>query len=593
MTRASYAQDSSFHKVSTSSTSTSTSTSSHVASSTGASVKARRPLKHFDSLAITKNKFARQREEAEVDDVGVFGGGPRLPKRSARLVTSVKDEDVVDLEHVEDVSNLETVEGSAILQAMMSTGTPRAGRKFLSSDRARPVTDESERAFLQRRHLALRAKYMATSDEETDANWEYKESGGTIVIGRKKESSGTAASRKLDVDLKTVETEEDEAGLVEVEATQIEAELSSVEPPSAVDVVKVDEVSEDGDKETTASKIARISVAKGWSWKVYLLWLAAGSAVLCSLVIALPSVKVLLTPSLPFCDSVDTSAAVSLYNFDYKKALQPYTGAAASASCRACPLFGNCTDGELRSCLPPYELYNSACVENPDVRQDLQQLASLIHQFVVRKAAEGMGNMSLWESLVGDRDYTQDFAAPVKILLSEIQELLAGTISYGKSLSRLPRQYVFNRALDLALRDLKDIFVSENSNQIFVGTSVAPWWLQAKHQLYSNARLIVFVVALGALLALSYWKFKVSRIERELINRLVKEVRFALLQRTAKANKWYPADYLRDDLFDLLPKIAPQDRKWLRDSVWPRVMAIVAEDSRVRSSTRTYVLTCD
>ncbi|TYZ62090.1 hypothetical protein PybrP1_000902 [[Pythium] brassicae (nom. inval.)] len=590
------AVDASFSKVS----------SRHAASSAGAaSVSARRPLKHFDSLAVAKNKLERQREAAEwAADADAHSRGAvtatRLPKRSARLVTSVKDEDVVDLEHVTDVARLETVEGSEILQAMMSTGTPRAGRAF-PAERGRPPpsSDESERAFLQRRHLALRSKYMATgaaTGEAIDAKWEYREeSGGTIVIGRKKEAAAAAAQttarRKLAVDadpedVAVVETPGVAGG---VEAAQLVAADDSHErssqPAPVVAVAAVDDESDDGDKETTASKVARVSQAKGWRWTDGLLWLAAASAVLCALILAPPSAKALLARPTPFCDSVDTSAAASLHHFDDTTALQPYTGAAASAVCRACPLFGNCSDGQLRSCLPPYELYNSACVENSAVRQDLQDLAGLIHAFVVRKAAERLGNVSLWEALVGGRDFTQDAAAPVTILLSEIQALLAGTISYGKSLSQLPRQYVFTRALDLALRDLRDIFVSEN-HEILVGRSVAPWWSQAKHQLYANARWLVLGLGVSALLAAAAWRRKVRRIERGLLERLVKEVRFALLQRTAKPTKWYPAAYLRDDLFDLLPGISPQDRKWLRESVWPRVMAIVAEDSRVRSSSR-------
>lgn len=524
-------------------------------------------------------------------------------------MTSVEDEAVVDLEHVADVGALETVEGSGILQAMMSTGTPRAGRTFPSERLSRPplLSDASERAFLQRRHLALRSKYMATEsemkenetkEENEDTKWEYRESGGTVVIGRKKEGT---ARRKLEVEVEgkpRVGTAAAEPAVVPsggIETTQNGEDNgygSRLMPAPTVNVdTIVDDESDDGDKETTASKVARITQAKGWRWTDWLVWLVAGAILLCALVLAPPSAQALLARPITFCDSVDTNAAVSLDSFDDTKALQPYTGASASASCRVCPLFGNCTDGQLQSCLPPYELYKSACVENPDVRQDLQALASLIHDFVVQKAAESLGNLSLYEALVGDRTSTQAFAAPVTILLSELHELLAGTISYGQSLAKLPRPYVFNRALDLALRDLRDIFVTDK-HQIFVGTSVAPWWYQAKHQLYANARLLVLIVAISAVVAAAVWKLHVRRIERDLVDRLVKEVRFALLQRTAKPNKWYPAAYLRDDLFDLLPHISPQDRKWLRESVWPRVSAIVAEDSRVRSSSRVYVMLC-
>lgn len=549
--------------------------------------KDQRTLKHFDSMSVTKNRIQRKRDEEEDG-----GGGARLPKRSARLMTSVKDEEVVDLEHVENVSSLETVEGNEILQALMNTGTPRSGRKF-PSERSLPPSDEAERAFLERRHLALRKKYTPVPAEDTKEKWDYRESEeGTIVIERKKASTAlVVAEPKHTVDRS--DEEEMKGDVAEPETTEAPeddgdaADLTPAEEKAA----KIEELSDDSDKESTASKIARISQAKGWGWKHYLLWLVTGSLSLCALVIAFPSLESLFRPVVPFCDSEENMLVVNIYDFDRSKALQPYTGGShSSASCRACPVFGNCTSGELLSCLPPYELHNSACVENPEVRQDLQRLAGMIHRFVVKKASENIRNASLWESLFGESDY-DDFAAPAKILLSDIQDLFAETISYGRSLSSLPREYVFNRALDLALRDLKDIFVSEN-NQIYVGKSVAPWTYQAKHQLYSNAPLIAAVIFLSALIFAVYWRLSLRRIERELIDRLVKEVRFALLQRTSRSDKSYPADYLRDDLFDILPSISPQDRKWLRESVWPRVMAIVEEDSRVRSRTKTYVPEC-
>jgi hypothetical protein len=240
--------------------------------------------------------------------------------------------------------------------------------------------------------------------------------------------------------------------------------------------------------------------------------------------------------------------------------------------------------------MPPYELSNGVCVESTEVRQDLHHLASLIQHFIITKAAEDIRNTTLWGSLFGgEHGMTQDdFTTPIKVFLSDIQDLLADTIAYGKAVTSLPRQYVLNRAMDLALRDLKDIFVGEK-DQILVGRSILPWSYQAKHQLYTHARLILFVIALTALLGLAYRHVMVSRTERGLIDRLVKEVRFALLKRTAHSDKAYPADHLRDDLFDILPNISPRDRKWLRESVWPRVAALVEDDSRVRSRTTTYV----
>lgn len=545
-----------------------------------ASTTKQRRLKHFDSLAITKNKFARKREDEEDEDSEERVHGKLLPKRSPRLVTSVEDEEVVDLEHVENVSKLETVEGSEILQALMNAATPRAGRKF-PVEKAQTASDERDRAFLRRRHLALR-KYAAVPDAHAKDKWQYTESStGTIVIERKKEEFGGgdatfAAERKSDV----------ESGFAVVEDAPEHAVDSAAPPTTAAgNLEKLGEVEDDGDKESTESKIARLSQAKDVSWKHYVLWILAGSFMLCTVVIAFPSVKALFHPAIPFCDSnrEDSYSVVSLQDFDFTKALQPYTGT-ATGSCRACPLFGNCSSGGLQSCLPPYELSNGVCVESTEVRQDLHHLASLIQQFIIKKAIEDIGNTTLWGSLFGEHAASHDFAAPVKVFLSEIQDLLAGTIAYGKAVTSLPRRYVLNRALDLALRDLKDIFVGE-SDQILVGRSILPWSYQAKHQLYSNARLISLVVMFTALLGFAYRYFMVHRTERGLIDRLVKEVRFALLKRTSQPDKSYPADHLRDDLFDILPNISPRDRKWLRESVWPRVAALVEEDSRVRSRT--------
>ncbi|KAF1336157.1 hypothetical protein FI667_g830, partial [Globisporangium splendens] len=535
------------------------------------STAAKKPrLKHFDSLAVTKNKFAREREDEED---GVGDCGKLLPKRSARLVTSVKDEDVVDLEHVEDVSKLETVEGDEILQALMNTSTPRKDRKF-AMESSRTASDERDRAFLRRRRLALQ-KYSAVPDEKEQENdkWQYRESAtGTIVIERKKNATKKTAAV--------------------MEQDGPEQELAAASPETAAKPVatppSIEEESDDGDKESTESKIARLSQAKDVGWRHYVLWVLAGSIMLCTLVIAFPSFKVLFQPVVPFCDSnhEESYSIVSLQDFDYTKALQPYSGDATTGSCRACPLFGNCSSGGLQSCVPPYELSNGVCVESTEVRQDLHHLASLIQHFIITKAAEDIWNTTLWGSLFGgEHGVSQDaFTAPIKVFLSDIQDLLADTIAYGKAVTSLPRQYVLNRAMDLALRDLKDIFVGEK-DQILVGRSILPWSYQARHQLYANARLILFVIVLTALLGLAYRNMMVNRTERGLIDRLVKEVRFALLKRTAHSDKAYPADHLRDDLFDILPNISPRDRKWLRESVWPRVAALVEEDSRVRSRT--------
>ncbi|KAH7481669.1 uncharacterized protein KRP23_4847 [Phytophthora ramorum] len=106
----------------------------------------------------------------------------------------------------------------------------------------------------------------------------------------------------------------------------------------------------------------------------------------------------------------------------------------------------------------------------------------------------------------------------------------------------------------MALRDLKDIFVTEDQNQLVV---VVAWY-----------RALVF----------GYRQFLLYRTERQLVDRFVKEVRFFLLDRTRKADPFYPADHLRDDLFE---KQSLQDRAWLCKSVWPKVAAVVKDDSRI------------
>ncbi|OWZ06618.1 hypothetical protein PHMEG_00021100 [Phytophthora megakarya] len=77
-------------------------------------------------------------------------------------------------------------------------------------------------------------------------------------------------------------------------------------------------------------------------------------------------------------------------------------------------------------------------------------------------------------------------------------------LSFGKAVSLLPREYVFNRALDMALRGLKGIFVTEDHMQLVVGEGVVPWSCSAKRQLFSHIKLIALFVSLGILLVFSY-----------------------------------------------------------------------------------------
>ncbi|KAJ0395263.1 hypothetical protein ATCC90586_003970 [Pythium insidiosum] len=60
-----------------------------------------------------------------------------------------------------------------------------------------------------------------------------------------------------------------------------------------------------------------------------------------------------------------------------------------------------------------------------------------------------------------------------------------------------------------------------------------------------------------------------------------------MLDLAHRTERFYPANHLRDNLFDTLPGVSPRDRTWLRDHVWPKVAALVAQDSRVCSRIAT------
>ncbi|GMF42206.1 unnamed protein product [Phytophthora fragariaefolia] len=345
------------------------------------------------------------------------------------------------------------------------------------------------------------------------------------------------------------------------------------------------------DEETTESKIARLSRVVHVGWGHALGWLLAGAVLLCGLVTAAPFVAKLLEPPLPHCDSewVDASdgsfvLAAPADHFDRAKALQPFIGpaeVAARPACQPCPVYGNCLNGSVISCAPPYVLQYGVCEEDPEVQDTLDQLARSIQSLVVDKAAEtACGSVSLWSYLTLDThaEPARELTASIEVLLADVQVFVTRTVSFGKAVSTLPREYVFNRALDMALRNLKDIFVTEDQKQLVVGGGVVPWSCRAKHQLYSHVKLIAVAVALGSALGFGYRQFLLYRTEHQLVDRFVKEVRFFLLDRTRQTDRFYPADHLRDDLFE---KQSLQDRAWLSKSVWPKVAAVVKVDSRI------------
>lgn len=496
-----------------------------------------------------------------------------------RLTSSGGGEGVVDLNEV-NVSQMEMVEGNDILQVLMRSSTPRAKRTF-PSEEALTDSEKKDREVVRRRRMKLRSQYSAMTV--------------TPVEDRLDEEALFAPP------VRSVVMEEAvlQPAVVEEKAMPV-VEIEDVDAPDAAQTnterARLEEEEAETDEEPTESKIKRLSEAMHLNWRQCILWLVSGSLLLCALVVAAPFVVKMLEPPLPYCDSEWREQTEGTYvltdpaDFDRSKALQPFISSTAMASgsrkpsCQPCPVYGSCLNGAVISCAPPYELHYGLCVENPLVQEDLDQLALGIQQFVIDRAAKNAcDNVSLWGYLAADKEgeLPTDLTSSIQVLLSDVQAFVTHTISYGKAVTRLPREYVFNRALDVALRELKDIFVTEDQTQLVVGGGVVPWSCRAKHQLYSHVTLIALAVLLGTALVFAYRQFLLYRTERQLVDRFVKEVRFFLLDRTRHVQRAYPADHLRDNLLD---KQYPRHHTWLRASVWPKVVAIVNGDSRVRSS---------
>ncbi|KAG6609584.1 E3 ubiquitin-protein ligase [Phytophthora cinnamomi] len=482
------------------------------------------------------------------------------------LTSTGGGEGVVDLEQVPLVASLETVEGDDILQTLLRASTPRVKRRF-PSEEALTSSEKRERETLRRRRIRIRSEYSAMKQEQP------REEGG-------EEFKTPPQSPELQRNLFEVVEQEEVEMQVQVGVEDREEERAQLEEEEA-----------ETDEETTESKIQRLSKVMHMNWRQFFLWLMSGALLLCAMVVAAPLIKKLLEPPLPYCDSewIDANdgsfvLADPADHFDRSKALQPFissTAMAARPMCQPCPVYGNCLNGSVISCAPPYVLQYGLCKEDPEVQQSLDQLALGIQKFVVEKAAKNAcDNVSLWSYLTsdGDTEPSNGLTASIEVLVSDVQVFVTRTISFGKAVSMLPREYVFNRALDMALRNLKDIFVTEDQSQLVVGGGVVPWSCRAKHQLYSHIKLIAVAVALGTALVFSYRQFLLYRTERQLVDRFVKEVRFFLLDRTRRIDRFYPVDHLRDDLFE---KQSLQDRTWLCKSVWPKVAAVVNDDSRI------------
>ncbi|DBA02979.1 TPA: hypothetical protein N0F65_003167 [Lagenidium giganteum] len=115
-----------------------------------------------------------------------------------------------------------------------------------------------------------------------------------------------------------------------------------------------------------------------------------------------------------------------------------------------------------------------------------------------------------------------------------------------------------------------------------LGIELAPLLCRVRFQVLSHAKLILGLVIAIAVAGIGYRKYKLRRTEKEFIDRMVKEVRYFLLERAGSKDSYYPAIHLRDHLFDAL-NVDQRDRKWLRRAVWPKVAALVVEDSRIRT----------
>ncbi|CAH0473870.1 unnamed protein product [Peronospora belbahrii] len=479
---------------------------------------------------------------------------------------------VVDLTLVEHVARLEMVEGDDILQTLMRVSTPRVKRRF-SSEKALTDSEQRDREILRRRRLKLRSQYSAMKD---------------------KQPCDDRQIRHVDFGVVRLNPVEENSRLQPEECEQTESVKIEDETMEGVEAKEVIEDEDETDEETTESKINRLSKIVHMKWRQLFVWLVSGAILLCAIVVAAPFVKKLMKPLLPYCDSEWTEVAEGSYvvvdpvsNFDRSKALQPFISPSSVATrtsepvCQPCPVYGNCLNGFVISCASPYELQNGLCKESPEVQANVDQLARSIQKFVVEKASKSAcGNVSLWRYLNSGNGLgpMSDVTASIEVQLSDVQILVTETLLFGKAVSNLPRDYVFNRALDMALRDLKDVFVTEDQSQLVVGGNVVPWSCRAKHQLYAYIKLIGLAVTLGTVLVFAYRQFLLYRTERQLVDRFVKEARFFLLDRTRRPDRLYPANHLRDDLFE---KQSLQDRKWLCKSVWPKVAAVLKDDSRI------------
>ncbi|KAI9914001.1 hypothetical protein PsorP6_006348 [Peronosclerospora sorghi] len=494
-----------------------------------------------------------------------------LRSRSERMVApdarshKVSQVNVVDLTAVKHVGTLEMVEGDAILQTLLRARTPRRKRRFPSED-ALSESERRDREALRRRRLQLHRQFSVLKEDKTK-------------------------DRVRDASVWTAQLTEEGAKMLANPLERANMRKSSRNQVGKNDVSRVQGVDEDAetDDETTESKLERLSQVLHLNWRQWTLWLVSSALLLCLMVVAAPFVKKMWKRRVPYCDSkwIDAPdgsfvlADAPDHFFDRSKALQPFLSADALAfldlECQPCPVYGNCLNGSVISCAYPYELQHGVCQEKPEIQTALDQLALSIRHFVIERAAHAAcDTVSFWNYVQRPNGTTNEMAArTIHVPLSDVQTAVTPSVSYG---SHLPRDYMFHRALDMALRDLKTIFVTEDQKQLVVGTDVVPWPCRARHQLYAHVTLIAVAVALGTALVGSYRHFLLYRTERQLVDRYVKEVRFFLLDRTRRSDRAYGAEQLRDELFATQ---SCADRAWLCTSVWPKVAARVKKDARI------------
>lgn len=508
------------------------------------------------------------------------------------------EDGLIDLQQVDTVSNLETVEGEDILSVMMAFSTPRVGRHF-PSEESRTASEEREVQFLRRRRLAaarrsIDMKMPVVTHQILKTSWEFDN-----VLEPVSSPSMRGRVRRREVVSEEARQARDDAEDAKAAAAAAATENDPL----------IDEEDEDDDDETTETKVARFARVSRWNVRRFLLWALVGAGILCLLDVAIPLVLSLLEPPPPYCDNNASalndagSKAVSIIDKSEYTALQPYR-----EDCRACPLFGVCAKGILVTCLPPLEGRNGACVESQEVQEALEHVAKSIEQFVVEKArAQVCGASPLLPPPRGFRWNLDDVATDrVFILLSELRDVVLNSpfaetlmnISTVAESSHAAAGYVFNRSLDLAMSSFQKIaqggFIkmtsvfggssSDASSDMLIqfSASVAPFACRAKNQLTSDAPIIAVIVIAIASSGLGYWRWRKHKATRAIVDRLVKEARYFLLGRSHRSEPFYPANHLCDNLLDTL-EVSPVDRKGLREKVWPIVANIICEDSRVRS----------